>query len=116
MPPRGGRGLTEEQKNDNFNAFKASEEYAQCEIIFKARTTEGHELKEMQLFSHPGTDDITGDWQPVLNALFKLVEVTKHQAAKLRVSYNICRMSRRVNSPINRFFSFRAKYVPHYGL
>jgi len=28
MPPRGGRGLTEEQKNDNFNAFKASEEYA----------------------------------------------------------------------------------------
>ena len=85
MPPRGGRGLTEDQKNENFNNFKAGEEYAQCEIIFKARTTEGHELKEM----HPGTDDIIGDWVPVLNALFKLVEVMKvpGRKAKCKLQY-----------------------------
>ena len=57
-----------------------SEEHKRCDAIFKARKETHHELKEM----HPGTDDITSDWEKVLNDLFKLVEVLKVPGRKAK--------------------------------
>lgn len=63
MPPRGGRGQSEEVKAANFNAYvNDSEEHKMCTYLYKMRTTEGHELKEL----HPGSDDIVDDWEKIL--------------------------------------------------
>ena len=96
MPPRGGRGQTEDQKIAALEAFKTSEENTLCEMIFKARTTEGTELKEM----HPGTDDVTDDWQPILNSLHKLVEGFKvpgrRAKCKLQIRFDLVFLLRSV--------------------
>lgn len=63
MPPRGGRGQSEEVKAANYNAYiNESEEHKLCSQLFKWRTTEGHELKQL----HPGSDDILDDWEKIL--------------------------------------------------
>ena len=80
MPPRGGRGQTEEAKKANYDAFMESDEHKLCEAIIKARRTEGHELCKFQ----QGQEDITDDWQPVLNNIFKLVEVLKVPGRKAK--------------------------------
>ena len=80
MPPRGGRGQTEEAKKANFDAFVEGEENKCCEAIVKVINTEGTELNKFDR----GNDDITDDWQPTLNHLFKLVEVLKVPGRKAK--------------------------------
>lgn len=80
MPPRGGRGQSEEVKAANFEAFQNSEEHKLCSLLFKMRTTEGHELKEL----HPGSDDILDDWEKPLTALFRLTEILKIPGRKAK--------------------------------
>jgi len=80
MPPRGGRGMTEEQKQANFNAHLETEEHKICAHIFKVRKTEGHELNRL----NNGTDDIVDDWQPLLDKIFKLTELFKVPGRKAK--------------------------------
>ena len=37
MPPRGGRGQTEEAKKANYDAYMESDEHKLCDAIFKVR-------------------------------------------------------------------------------
>ena len=80
MPPRGGRGQSEEVKQANFEAYQNSEEHKLCSLLFKMKTTEGHEMKDM----HPGLEDITDDWEKPLNALFRLTELLKVPGRKAK--------------------------------
>ena len=79
MPPK-GRGQSEEVKAANFEAYQGSEEHKLCSYIFKMRTSEGHELKDL----HPGSDDILDDWEKVLASIFKLTEVLKIPGRKAK--------------------------------
>ena len=80
MPPRGGRGQTDEAKKASFDNYYQSEEHTLCEAIFKIRKDANHELKGME----NGTDDIVDDWAPVLNKIFKLVEILKVPGRKAK--------------------------------
>ena len=80
MPPRGGRGQTDEAKKASFDNYYQSEEHALCEALFKIRKDPNHELKAME----NGTDDIVDDWAPVLNKIFKLVEILKVPGRKAK--------------------------------
>ena len=75
--------------------------------IYKLRTTEGHELKDMG----PGSEDITQDWAPILNALHKLVEVTKVPGRKAKCKLQ--HLSARVLTQV--LYSLRPKLLPHDG-
>ena len=66
MPPRGGRGQTEEVKKANFDNYMESEEHKFCTLLFKARKEGDHELVKLGA----GTDDIIDDWQPILTSLY----------------------------------------------
>lgn len=80
MPPRGGRGMTEEQKAANFEAHQATEEHKICTSLYKIRKTEGHEFNKIQ----NGTDDIVDDWQGILDKIFKLTELFKVPGRKAK--------------------------------
>jgi len=79
MPPK-GRGQSEEVKAANFEAYMNSDEHKLCQSIHKLRSEEGHELNAM----HPGSDDITGDWEKPLNEIFKLTEILKIPGRKAK--------------------------------
>ena len=82
MPPRGGRGMTEEQKAANFNNHLETEEHKICTQLYKIRKNEasGHELNRLT----NAWDDITDDWQPVLDKIFKLTELFKVPGRKAK--------------------------------
>ena len=80
MPPRGGRGQTEEQKKAAYDTWCNGDEHECCKKIFEERKKEGTELKEM----HPGSDDIVGDWKGVLDNLWKLVDTLKVPGRKAK--------------------------------
>jgi hypothetical protein len=80
MPARARGAENEQKKIENFNTFKTSEENTQCEILQKYRKVEAHELKDFE----DGFDDILDEWSPVLNAIFKLVEVLKVPGRKAK--------------------------------
>ena len=80
MPPRGGRGQSEEVKTANFETYQNSDEHKICTLLNKMWTTDGHELKDM----HPGSDDILDDWDIPLSKLFKLTEILKVPGRKAK--------------------------------
>lgn len=80
MPPRGGRGQSEEVKTANFETYQNSDEHKICTLLNKMWMTDGHELKDM----HPGTDDILDDWEIPLSKLFKLTEILKVPGRKAK--------------------------------
>lgn len=47
---------------------------------FRKNTENKHELKDL----HPGSHDITDEWKPVLESLFKLVELLKVPGRKAK--------------------------------
>jgi len=70
MPPRRGAAADPDKKLRDHEEFLQSEEYKNCQYIFKCRKDEGHELHKL----NQGSDDILDEWTEVLAAVFKLVE------------------------------------------
>lgn len=83
MPPRGGRGQSEEVKAANFEAFQTSEEHKLLKYLHETRVQGAHELKDM----HPGSDDILDDWDKVLSSLFKVTELLKIPGRKAKCKF-----------------------------
>ncbi len=82
MPPRGRGAQSDEVKKQNFDNWTNGVDDMLCKELygFRKNLEPKHELKDL----HPGSHDITGDWQPVLTALFKLVESLKVPGRKAK--------------------------------
>ena len=80
MAPRAARGRDPEKLQKDYDDFCASEEYKYLQYIFRMRKQSDHELKGL----NNGTEDILGEWQEILNSVFKLVEGFKVPGRKAK--------------------------------
>ena len=69
-----------DRKQANYEAFQNSEENTKLALIYKYKMDKSHELADLG----NGTDDIIDDWQMILDAVFKLVEVLKVPGRKAK--------------------------------
>ena len=83
MPPRGRAAADPEKKARDFEDFMNGEEYKHIKYVYEMRKNEEHELKAFET----GTLDVVGEWQKILDSIFKLVEGFKVPGRRAKCKY-----------------------------
>lgn len=80
--------MTDDQKDAEFAKFKESPEMKILDRIFAARTGGDKKNEEIKALQN-GTEDITGDWGPILQDLHDLVELLRVPGKKSKSKLHI---------------------------